>query len=127
MANPTIGGKTVKLLTHNLDPMGEQSEDITRRGVSGCAVTKIGKRSEHSRAVTKVDIVDDQAEFTAYKALETTLITIVDNHGKTYNNVLVHKVRKTSARKINTIVGGVSGQDSAYLLVCEWTLQCTEV
>jgi len=124
----SIGGKTVLFVQGTLDTPGMVTEPLTRPGVDGVAFREQGSRSKPTEMVSIVDVDDAAgvvAEIAAYKALQGTLVTVVDDRGSTTANVMVIEVQPVGARAIGPSVGGVS-TSAGLLLTCRWTLQTTE-
>lgn len=126
-----IGGSNLLyLLGPAFEPMGMETEIITRRNVSGIAVREVGLRPGDNAMESCADAADaaDVASLvSAYKALEGTLVTVVDDHGITSTNVLVRKVQVTRRQKIVPASGGVrTTGDFTYLVFASWQLVVTE-
>lgn len=121
----SIGGLSVITLRGGINPgTGEQLQDITRPGVDGIAYRKVGKRGRPFTMESVVDVANAAAVTTAianYKALQGTLVTVVENNGQTWTNVAVLNVRPAEPQKVLTATTG-----SDYLLRATWTLQMTE-
>lgn len=122
----TFGGTTVLSIRWARTGEGEQLVDITRNGVDGVAFQKTGERSEPSQATIIVDCdsgIDADSTFNTIKAMQGTLITIVDDFGATTNYVAVTNVRKADQHTVLTAVGGVTA--GSVLLTINATLRET--
>ncbi len=124
----SIGGRTVLDMTGTLEPAtGEGLQDISRPGVDGTAYRKTGKRASRSQITTLVDLGSSggvDSEIAAYKALQGTLVTVVDAAGISWTNVAVLRVNVLPYKHTIQAVGGVNG--GSYLLRCQWVVQMTE-
>lgn len=123
----SIGGRTVLRLKGIIEPAtGEKLQDITRPGVDGVAYRKVGKRASRTQLTTIVDLASGnvETEIDEYKALEGTLVTIVDEAGITWSNVAVLMVRPLPIRRVASSVGGING--GTRILTCQWVVQATE-
>ena len=114
-----------------VDTPGDQVEEITRDGVDGRAVRKLAKRAHTQRFVGDVDIVagDTAALQTAvdlHKALQGTIVTMVDDHGLTTTGVSVEEVDVNVSEAVGN-VGGQQGADADYILRVEFVLANTKV
>lgn len=111
------------------DPMGHEVEVVHRPGSDGIAYRVIGHRSDEFVLRTSVDHDNIAATLTAieaYKALQGTLITVLDDRGRTWVGLLVLNVREITARKIVGADSGVSTSKGAWQ-VCEWRCRVTEL
>lgn len=124
----TIGGHTFITLRGSINPLGTDVIDITRPGVDGHAFMDIGKHAGRSQMQSIVDLTTAGAAKTvilAYKSLKGTLVSVVDDTGETYTNVLVVEVITTNPKFVATPVGGITGGN--YILRANWVLQHTDV
>ena len=122
----TFGDSTCLSIRWAKSLEGEQLVDITRNGVDGVAFQKTGARSEPSEAILIVDCdsgSDADTFFSTVKAMQGTLITIVDDFGVTTTNVAVISVRRVSKITTMTPVGGVTA--GTVLLTLSATLRET--
>ena len=124
----TIASETFLTLKGLMQPMGVKAQDITRPNVDGRAFLKIGKRGDRFRmlGVRPVNSIAQIAtRMNAYKALECSLQTVVDDAGNSANNVMVHNVRGITYRRVTTAVGG-AWTGATFLVVTQWELELTE-
>ena len=125
MANPSIGGHSFIFLRGAIDlATGTRTQDITRANVDGVAFRQIGKRSDDFDVISEGDVDVVSTAVNAYKALEGTLVTVVDDAGVSETNVAVRRVVKLSAEYRANVVGGITAGN--WWLRCQWTLRCTE-
>ncbi|HUX17415.1 MAG TPA: hypothetical protein VMW52_13140 [Phycisphaerae bacterium] len=124
----SIGGTSVISIHGGVDvAFGEEVEVITRPGADGLGVKTTGKRSPPSVLYSESDHATAAAAETVvgtFKAMQGTLVTIVDDHGTTCTNVLVIRCAMRGKRYVATPVGGVTGGN--VLLAMEWIVQTTE-
>lgn len=102
---------------------GTKVDDITRQGVPGKAFWPVGKAAEPFPVTTLTACADYQtvvAVLEAYAALESAMVTVVDDHGVSWLNMMVRNVRPLG-EAINASGGTQPGV--GYYLVCEWTLE----
>ena len=96
MANPTIGGYEMISIQGRPAHLGESVEEITRPGADGHAWKYQGLRSEQRQLTTVSDFASAgaaRAEMAGYAALKGQLVTIVDDFGQTYTDVMILDVR----------------------------------
>ena len=109
-------------------PMGMETEPLTRPGVDGTAFRELGTRGQPFQVTTIVD-VDDAADaktaLESYAALRATLVTLTDDLGNSWANVMVIDVEPIEVKAVESGVGGLS-QTGGVLVSARWTLQCTE-
>ena len=124
---PSIGANNVVVMRGEFQTLADQIEEITRPNVDGVAVRVIGQRGVKFQIYTGVD-VDDAAAAEAlaatYKALQGTLVTVVDAHGQTHTYIAVHHVDIVRKRPLANAVGGLSAL-AGYWVDAAWTLQET--
>ena len=125
MSNPSIGSYDFITLKYGNAPLGENVEEITRPGVDGIAYRKTGKRAvpfymtgittETSKGAVKT-LVEN------YKKLQGTLVTVVDDIGNSWTNVMVLQMDYLGTKKVVSPVGG-----GDYVVRSRFSLQDTEV
>lgn len=124
----SIGGYNVLVVQGPYQPRGMATERIERPGVDGTAFREKGIRGTPFQITTMVDC-DDAPDLAAlllnYAALQGTLVTVVDDLGTSWTNVMVLGVQPVSARAIGTSAGGLS-TSAGTLATVRWTLQATE-
>jgi len=125
----SIGGRSVLSIDGDFDlATGEQLEDITRANVDGISYRKLGKRGHPFQLISLVDVATAgaaKAELEAYKALQGTLVTVVDDTGASVSQLAVLSVRRAGpVRRVVNPVGGVNG--GSYLLAARWDLEPTD-
>jgi len=129
MASPSIGGNNMLDLTGAVVPAtGQTVEDITRAGVDGTAYRQIGKRGPPFTMTSLVDVQTTAAAATldgTYKALQGTLVTVVDCVGNSWSNVAVLDVSPIRIQAVTCATAGKSGANPGCLVSATWTLQCT--
>lgn len=101
---------------------GMKAASITRPGVDGEALWLLGKRGDNY-ALTSISLCTSLAAvgaaITAYKAMEQSVVTYVDDLGNTYYNQLVANVRPVEQRQVL----GATTAGVTHVLTCEWTLR----
>ena len=124
----TIGGITVTFLRGQLMPTAETVEDITRPGKDGHAYRWLGERSEPQMLASLADVTglaSATATCTAYRALQGSLVTVVDDFGDTRANVMVQSVSGIRFRKIASAAGGLHDASASYIVSANWQFQTT--
>lgn len=124
----TIGGNSVITMRGAAQPLVERMRGITRPGVDGSAYKKLGQRAEPFElytmsGVTSVANARTLIE-TTYAALVGTLVTLVDDHNTTWNNVAVLAITSARVKKLSTIAGGTGSMTHAVFV--RWEMQLTE-
>ena len=127
----SIGGKSVIAITGAIGRAdGLTVAEITRPGVDGHAFREQGKRGAAFQVITTADFADAataEAELAIYKALQGTLVTVVENDATSHANLCVLSVDLVAKRPVAAIAGGlVADGGGTVLLVCRWVLQPTE-
>ena len=114
---PSIGGVTVIRLVRDPDPPGEQTQLLQRPGVDGMGARKLGTRGRAYRITTLVDATDANraAKIASLKALQGTIVTVVDGAGDTFTQVLVQRVVH-NVKAILTPAGGVEGASGTWMV-----------
>jgi len=90
----------------------EQVEDVTRPGVDGVALRRMGIRGETFVLNCIADYATEatfQAAYTALRALAGKVVSWINNEGTTLNNLGVTRVRLVRKQKIRGAVGGLAG------------------
>lgn len=120
----SIGAYTMLTIKGGLGVKGEHVEVFARPGVNGHAAKKLGTRSRDFYLETWVDLTTaDQRRvvYNAYRGMMGSLVTVVDDYGRTDSNVLVLDVwLLPDGKYVATPVGGVI--EGNYLLHCGWRL-----
>ena len=124
----SIDGNTVISIRGQIESGdGERVEEITRAHVDGIAFRKIGKRGAPFSMTSLVDVgsaATAKSTYTTYKATEGSLVTLVDDAGNSWANVMVLSVRRGGVKRTYTPVGGISG--GGWLLSCQWVFRMTD-
>jgi hypothetical protein len=124
----TIGGRSVITVKGAPAPVGTVVADVSRPGVTGHAFQELGARAEPVVMESVIDCTDNaalKAEILEYVALQGTLVTVVDDLGNTWTNVMVLRVRTGQGKYVASAVGGVNGGN--YLLRATWEMIFTEL
>lgn len=104
-------------------PRGDQLEEITRTGVDGNAYFNQGARSTTSTLQTHETFVSGttsvKTKLEAYRALQGTVVTVVDGHGTTWTNVLVSSV-ECVVSSVGALSGGTANADK--LIQATWSV-----
>lgn len=134
MAANEITDGTTTLSFDKLDgrhvPLAEVVRPLPiRPNVDGRAYRKEGKKAPgysmtSIKAVATLAAID--TTFDSYRAMVGTHVTVTDSLNNSRTNVLVMDVRQKTGKAIAAGVGFAQA-NPAGLLICEWTLQATEV
>lgn len=126
----SIGGYSFITLEGGLNPgSGEQLEEITRPGVDGVAYRRIGRRGVPFRMQSLADVANAANAHSLilnYKALQGGLVTLVDETGQSWFNVMVLRVQCSQPKYVTGMSGGLTGGQTGYLVSADWLLQMTE-
>jgi len=128
MSSSSIGGYTMITVRGTPQPAGMVLADITRANVDGHAYQEQGYHAAPEFLTSIVDLTTAagvKTEIEGYKALQATLVTIVDDLGNSWTNVAILSVRTSGGKYVACPVGGVNGGN--YLLSAQWQVQHTEV
>jgi hypothetical protein len=107
----TINGVTFYEVSGELDPVGIQSEDVSRPGIDYQYFRQIGKRSNKVEVQVMRDYnsnTEANAAFISYKAYESSSAVVVvtrNSQNFIYPNVFIHKVVKAKELNTGTITG----------------------
>lgn len=122
----SIGGITVLTMEGTPDPMGEVLKLIARAGVDGMAYSKMGTKPAPFGLFTRSGANSATAAKTlveTYKALQGTVVEVVDATGRTWSNVVVIDVVTIRIRAIVTGVGDAAGM--THILQTRWQMEST--
>lgn len=121
----TIGAQSfIRLIGPPLMPMIERYETITRPNVDGVAYKERGKGNEAVELESLTECQDAAGvtnAIAAYKALVGTVVTVVDDAGRSITNVFVEEMRPLSQKAFIGAVGGT--YTSGVHLRCIWRLR----
>ena len=115
-------------LRGSIDLQGTMLEDISRKAVSGVAFRDDGKKADETDLTGVVDVTTPtaaKAMVATMKALQGTLVTIVESTGQQYTNVAVKKVISPIWKFAGTPSGGINGGE--YLVSATFRVQMTEI
>jgi len=124
----SIGGYSMIFVSGPVGRPGMATERIERPGVDGTAFREQGLRCEPFMMTSIVDLddaADVAAELDLYAALKGTLVTVIDDHGSTWTNVMVLDVQPVETKTIGVSAGGLATTPTK-LVTARWTLQATE-
>lgn len=125
---PTIGTETFITLRGPVVPLAERVETLKRKGLSGSDFRRVGKGALPFTVETMVDVSSTagaKTKMLAYAALCGTLVTVKDDLGNQWTNVMVLNVRATEHSRTGTAVGGVNTTPAA-IVRATWEMQATE-
>ena len=98
---------------------------VDRPGTNGYAFDHLGKKGQGITQRTRQWVATLSAANSAddtYRALQGTLVTVIDDMGRTVNNVKVLDVRVLQVQQLlDSIPAG-----SNYEIIAEWLLQPTQ-
>lgn len=100
----------------------QRLEPFSRPGVNGESFQAIGARAEVSTFTSTGDVASLSSAanlLAAYSNLVDSVVSITDDLGVTWRNMLVTAVRQVSARRIIIGVGGLVSNPAA-MHVVEW-------
>jgi len=129
MSWPSIAGISMIEIRGALTPLstGSAVDEHARKGRSGHTGMRVGARApvsvlvsikDHTtKAVAKADVIN-------CKSLEGTHVTVIDEHGQTWNNVRVLRVTHLKTQHMETPSGGTNNGDE--LVWLQWEMRCTE-
>jgi len=121
----SIGGYNFITIKGQINGFHERLETFNRPGVDGTSFRSLGSRSEISNIESTVDLPYQASaanNMAAYRNMVSTVVTIVDDHGVSWTNMLILGVREVSAR---TIIKGTGGYytNPALIHVVAWEIQ----
>jgi hypothetical protein len=102
-----------------VDPPGLILDDATRAGVDGSAYLEMqstGEPFEMEGIRDCTDATDAATKYAALKAMQGTKVSVIDDYGKTWLDVVILRVRRSFQHKLINAAGGVlSGTGRAVL------------
>jgi len=119
----SIGGQSFITLRGSVTAQAQALTPIERPGVDGVGYRQKGKRGEVVTLTSVADTNNATTTTAAYVALRGTLVTVVEDAGRTSYYVAVLDVIITRVRAVSGAVGGLTA--GAYLVDATWTLQPT--
>jgi len=122
----SIGGVSVLTLDRGPTPLAAAVVEITPAGADGHAYKRIGARAPAVSAMSIADVDGSagvEAHIAACRALKGTLVTVVEDSGRSTSNVAVLEVEIAQIKFQALTVGGLVGGD--YRVTMTWTLQAT--
>jgi hypothetical protein len=125
----SIGGYTLYIEAGKLNRQGITLREISRPGVDGQAYQDVGMRARASQVRTFGDFdtdADAEQRLRQYKALQGTLVTVVDETDQTFSNVCVLSVEAVATPRYPAAAGGLAETTARTGLTCVWLLQVTE-
>lgn len=126
-----IAGFPLYIIGGKLARIGLVSEDISRKGVNGLAFRRDSLKSRSVRIDTFADFNNAAAAevaILAYKALQAYTVTVIDEVGRQYDNVMVRWVDPVGTNVTGTAVGGLASAVTGRVNVnTRWVLQTTEI
>lgn len=114
-------------LSGRVAPLVERVENISRAAVAGFRGRLLGKVAQPFQMVGTRDFDDAAAVKTAFddwKALKGQLVTLTDDYGDEYSNVMVLDVTPGRYQALESAVGGLS-TTKAYLATVMFEMQRT--
>jgi len=129
VSNPSIDNNEFAIMTGIMYGLAETLEELKRRNIDGHAFRRTGKKAKVSTVRTVVDVADvDAAEALqlVYEGLKTEVVTVVDGRLKQHDNVVVVDVMVDIMDPVTTVIGGINGPGSGYVVEATWLLQVTE-
>lgn len=117
----TIGGYTIFSVRNPIQIAGPKTRRIVRPGVVGAAFMVAEWTGEPTDVETWTMCADATAAATAinaYTDLRTSTVTVVDDHGRTRNNIYVHDVQEVECITLSSATSGATKW-----LICRWRLE----
>ena len=127
MAWPSVGSVEFITLDGSIEPKGEKTEIIRRPGVNGLGVKKLGTSGDSFQLACVKDVNCANAAARKVKieecmALKGSVVTMVDDYGMTWPEMLVQVVARPKMRALKTAVGGIEGTNATDLLTTTMVL-----
>ena len=105
---------------------GEKTIVRQSSGVDGTGITRIGSKGTEGILRTLVDFdsaADAETARAAYKAFESSIVTVTDDRAVQHANIAVLEVASSEPIKLGASVGGLTS--GLYLVRSEW--RCMDV
>lgn len=123
----SVNTETFKVMNGLPQPLEERIQDITRPIEDGHWIRRIGQRSDEFTFVGVTTVADSDAAqtkiLTSYPAMlagaSKELVTLTDNLGKTWSNVLLINFEVLTNLESPTIGGVVTASDGQ-VLITRW-------
>jgi len=123
----SIAGNSLYIVAGKIARGGQKVEDISRDGVDYHAYRCRGVKARPSEIVTERDFDNSGLANTAilaYKAMQGSAVTVIDEDGITYSSVMVLGCDPVGTNITGTIVGGFGTAGTARTIVrMAWLLQ----
>ena len=118
----TIGGYTVFSIQGQVPLAGYIVEDLLRKGVAGKEYRRIYFTGGEERLISFTLVAGASAIGplkVAYKALQSNLVTIVDDYGTTWYNIMVKNVH---VAKVKPVVNSTTASVT-HVVITEWAVE----
>lgn len=124
---PSIGALNFAFLSSPTEPPAEKLLEVTRAHVDGVALKKIGTQGPPHRMVGTLGaggpFDPGQTVINSCKALAGQILTLVDDHGDTWNKVAIRRVRIRKNMGVARVAGVMAG--ATRIIVAEFECQDT--
>jgi hypothetical protein len=107
-------------LKGQVQPPGLMTEDISRPGVNGSAFRELqvsGEPFEMRGLRDCLNAADAKAKFALLKAMQGKTVTVVDDYGQSWTDVMLLSVEKAEQNALVLAAGGVQASATALLAV----------
>ncbi len=125
----SIGSENFVSMTGPFNPIGQRVEVFSRPGTDGHEARRMGLKGPPFQVTTFVDVISAAAIKTKigeYKDLQGTIVSVVDGHGNTWNNVLILQVDAVAVPRLVIAVGGINSPSLAGV-GATWSLQFVDL
>jgi len=125
---PSIDGYSYITLSGRPQPLGPMVNEVTQPGANGHSFRREGRRAQRFRMRGERDVqtaADAESMIVALKNRQGSLVTVVDESGLSYSNVMLHSVTETDRIRIGSGIGGIV-TNPGWLVTHEFELQLTQ-
>lgn len=123
-----VGGITVISISAPIEMAGFATRTSERPGVDGHDIRLLGMRGNQGTFMLELDCVSAAALATAkinFKSMQSDVITVTDNLGLSWANLLVQNVRTVAEFPLLSVTGGVNGGNYMLQMMFEYLVVAT--
>lgn len=123
-----VGGITVIDISAPIQMAGYKTIEATRPGVDGYDVRLLGFRGDEGSFVLTLDCGSAALLSAAklnFKSMESEVITITDNLGNIWLNILVKKMTSVMEHRALAVTGGINGGPYILQMQCDYLVVAT--
>ena len=120
-----IGAYNFIALHGSVNGMQERLEEFARPGINGVSFRAIGERADVSNLQTERDMLlkaSRDTQMAAYESLVGSKVSITDNQGNVWSNMLVRRVSEVRFFENISATGGLETNPQAFQIV-NWEVQ----